>query len=347
MATQTQSLPGTNEFDQQMVAKNLLLMSEKLQLEKEVERLTAQVERLRKRNRKQSKELVKLQDRITEVEVLNSLLDSRLAEVDRREKELQEDERMLVYYADKRQKAAEEEASLRMVQQIIDSDKEAISGRLKESTQYECEICMESKTDDEIFWLDGCEHDGFTCIDCMTMQCVVKIKDGHSQITCPHPKCSAPVVKDVVLYLLYDIDPALITLYNELLYKKALNDMPDISYCPVKTCSTPCPKKDGELMVTCIACKHEYCFTCRNEWHTDSTCEEYLEWKKKHPGEDVRFLMWKDKHKTKQCPKCRHLCEHAGGCPKMICANCKETFCWKCLAHPIKYDHFGKGSCSL
>ena len=44
-----------------------------------------------------------------------------------------------------------------------------------------------------------------------------------------------------------------------------------------------------------------------------------------------------------------YLIEKNSGCNKMVCENCKVSFCWLCLVSPVDYPHFnslGSNKCA-
>ncbi|XP_021768163.1 uncharacterized protein LOC110732518 [Chenopodium quinoa] len=51
-----------------------------------------------------------------------------------------------------------------------------------------CDICADSKPQQESFWIKGCSH--YYCVDCMRNYVDSKLEGGVSQIDCPVPKCS-------------------------------------------------------------------------------------------------------------------------------------------------------------
>lgn len=309
------------------------------QLAEQIKKLKAQNLKLKKMIKRLNREIRNHIGRITQMEINESAFHERWKELERREREVADNEAMKVYLLDKQMRQEQEDASFALAQALLEEDREMMRKRVVEKQT--CNICYEDKEQHEM-WYEGCAHEEQYCLDCTATYISHKIREKDTDLRCPDESCKMTISRDGIMFMLNNFYPDLVPKYDEFLYHNALAKMPDISYCPQKGCGTPCPRNGDQLMVTCLNtdCKHEFCFTCHSEWHPDVTCEQYKDWKKRHSGEDVRYLIWMEKHKTKPCPRCGFICEKDNGCNHVNCANCKAEFCWRCLAQIKGYDHF-------
>jgi len=59
--------------------------------------------------------------------------------------------------------------------------------------------------------------------------------------------------------------------------------MKDITFCPKPGCNNAMisgvDDTGNDLMMKCSVCNFTYCIKCKEEWHADSTCEQYQTWK--------------------------------------------------------------------
>ena len=73
-----------------------------------------------------------------------------------------------------------------------------------------------------------------------------------------------------------------------------------------------CPKE---------GCRFTFCFNCKEEWHADSTCAQYQQWKIDNANSDSSYAQWAAAN-TKACPKCHAAIEKNGGCNHVCTCVC-------------------------
>lgn len=107
--------------------------------------------------------------------------------------------------------------------------------------------------------------------------------------------------------------------------------MGDVQWCPKPACGNPMVADAGALMLVCPSekCQFTFCKRCQVEWHADSTCDEYQQWKLENNEAEARYNQWVKKN-ARKCPNCPSMIEKNGGCNHMTCYRCKHEFCWLC-----------------
>lgn len=101
-------------------------------------------------------------------------------------------------------------------------------------------------------------------------------------------------------------------------------------------------------------CGVDFCYKCKvNPYHNDVNCDDMRVLNKMEQFLDTssykQLEIEFNNNKIKCCPSCNYLIEKNNGCNKMVCENCKISFCWLCLVSPIDYPHFnslGINKCS-
>jgi hypothetical protein len=87
--------------------------------------------------------------------------------------------------------------------------------------------------------------------------------------------------------------------------------------------------------VMCPQCHKTICLSCGAfPYHVDKSCTEY----EIEQGRGLSDLV--EKGIIKICPTCKNPTEKNGGCNKMHCERCGNTWCWICRQSSIDYDHF-------
>jgi len=201
------------------------------------------------------------------------------------------------------------------------------SKRASSLPEIQCLICYEqTKTYSAL----GCGH-GF-CNECYSTFLSHKIKDeGHECIfaTCPQDKC--PVLVSDRLVGALALPEGLRKQFDNAnrLERSFVDDNPSLKWCTRPDCAMAVKARQGTLGVKCD-CGTRFCFSCGQDDHFPSTCEDLKKWivKCKDDSETFNWLV----SNTKACPKCGTSIEKNGGCNHMTCKNssCKYEFCWVC-----------------
>lgn len=198
----------------------------------------------------------------------------------------------------------------------------------KEDACQLCDICMSEKPL-SLFILNLEDHPFCQqCIFSYLKEVILtpKILD----IKCPcNKRCSLNFDENFICKLLSnDID-----LYNKYLKFKKIhfyNQDPNGMWCIKPTCENFIKNGSKKRKITCVECKTEMCFICKNAWHGRRTCEESL---------DMQLLNYRKNIPVKKCPKCKSNIEKNLGCNHMTCSRCHHQFCWLCLKQ-YTADHF-------
>ncbi|KAL7715932.1 RBR-type E3 ubiquitin transferase [Entamoeba marina] len=96
--------------------------------------------------------------------------------------------------------------------------------------------------------------------------------------------------------------------------------------------------------VNCPECNKFYCVKCKVEWHDNSTCEKYQEWKKDQESSEQKYKEFISKY-CRPCPHCQTQIEKNGGCQWMHCSHCNGYFCWRCMNKSYDHRHFPETEC--
>jgi len=192
-----------------------------------------------------------------------------------------------------------------------------------------------------MYTLDNCDHR--FCWNCISEYLNVKINEGQGltveKIGCPDPKCNKPLRESEVKTI---VGEELYNKYEKFILDSVLNQMSDVRWCPKSGCGNAMIGDPNNLMMVCSNpnCKFCFCFKCKEEWHADSSCEDYQKWKLENNEGEAKYAEWV-KQNARECPKCRAYIEKNGGCNHMTCKNCKHEFCWLCMG-VYSSTHFGK-----
>ncbi|XP_056602371.1 probable E3 ubiquitin-protein ligase RNF144A-A [Triplophysa dalaica] len=94
-------------------------------------------------------------------------------------------------------------------------------------------------------------------------------------------------------------------------------------------------------------CVFQFCYVCQREWPRDAMSTDecvlpncalraaLLSAKQiDNPESSVRGCPY-----FRACPRCKALLTHdSDGCPYIVCSNCNEEFCFRCMAPECDYD---------
>lgn len=188
-----------------------------------------------------------------------------------------------------------------------------------------CNICYDDVDGSNIAAL-RCGH--WYCRDCWQQYIHVKIEEGMSCLvaTCPGRKCPTALDESVVKEF---ADPENYRKYANFMARSFVEDNPHIKWCPAPNCGRALRAANAHKTVVKCLCGCKFCFSCGNEAHDPSNCEQVKMWKSKEQNESEtsNYLALN----TKDCPQCRKTIDKDGGCNHMTCRSCKYEFCWVCL----------------
>jgi hypothetical protein len=190
--------------------------------------------------------------------------------------------------------------------------------------------------------LETCRH--YLCATCMGMYIQTEIQAGKSTtLVCPEPGCKMAVTLGDVERL---ANSDAVVQYQQLLLDDHLQKDPNARRCPKPGCDCAMIGAAESPLMRCPKCGYTFCFSCRVQWHVDSTCIQYQTWCVENGDAESRFAAWRAKN-TKPCPRCARPIEKSMGCNHMTCptkGGCGHQFCWLC-AQPYVAGHFNQGGC--
>lgn len=200
---------------------------------------------------------------------------------------------------------------------------------------YECSICLDDLKIDQIYILEECFHR--YCRQCLNDHCKTQIQDGNTrQITCPTVDCNHIISYAEIQHVL---SSEMLEKYETFLLKATLTDDPDCVWCARPGCDMAMIAHGGIMMVCPLdSCGFAFCRSCQEPWHSDSTCEQYKQWKLDNSDVDARYEEWARRN-TKNCPGCGKPIQKNGGCNHMTCGQCGDEFCWICLEEYNGHDN--------
>jgi hypothetical protein len=190
----------------------------------------------------------------------------------------------------------------------------------------ECPICYE---DDEIVvrFKHGCNHQ--FCLQCLRRYATDKMKERSVPIRCPQPDCKEEINLIDMRRILSEQELAN---YEQYLLDAFLQNNPnEFASCLTPDCDYMFmydPENDNPDFY-CPKCRKRYCLKCQVDYHTNSTCEKYQQWKRENGQADDKFEDYAKQQSLKQCPKCKRWVQKSHGCDHMTC-RCGTQFCYKC-----------------
>jgi hypothetical protein len=187
-------------------------------------------------------------------------------------------------------------------------------------TKQECAICLEQIKSPIVL---HCSH-GF-CSKCFDEWLEVSINSGKSEIHCAN--CTQPVLPIIIESLLSN---ELLEKYNRNLLNNVINKELILFYCPNSDCKGVVEVESRDIkLVKCQECQKKFCFSCRSDWHSETTCEKYQQWLRRNNNADARTFVLLQKT-AKQCQKCQAWIEKNNGCNHMTC-KCGYEFNWETM----------------
>lgn len=228
-------------------------------------------------------------------------------------------------------------------------------------SSHRCGVCLEERLGAEMHVLQPCGHQ--FCRACIRGLCELHVREGSvDRLHCPEPSCRAELGPGLLRRVLSE---DLFLRWESLSLQKALEAMPDVTYCP--RCEAVCwaNSDDGDDSADCPQCHFSFCTLCRNKRHVGSECmtaeerlailearqegrsrEENERSKVKELQNEVLAMKYVAQN-AKRCPRCGTAIERSEGCNKMTCSNCGAFFCFLCGKEVDGYGHFQGGACML
>ncbi|CZT24950.1 uncharacterized protein RCC_10679 [Ramularia collo-cygni] len=196
----------------------------------------------------------------------------------------------------------------------------------KKTKRSECSICNRSLANSAFPKIsDKCDHTRDTCRKCWNAWLKEQIDSvAADQIGCV--QCSRILEESDIRKL---ARPASYAAYLDTKLKASLSVDPDFHWCIMPGCGSG-QISSGNIF-TCTKCKVKSCVACAVEWHEGETCDQYQHRTKLRSDEEDASELTVARI-SKQCPGCKTKITRICGCDHMTCTQCREEFCWRCLA---------------
>ncbi|MBA0587678.1 hypothetical protein Gorai_000801 [Gossypium raimondii] len=188
-----------------------------------------------------------------------------------------------------------------------------------------CMICFEDTDATQMFTVDGCFHR--YCFSCMKQHVEVKLLNAMVA-SCPREGCNTEVTIDSCGKFL---DPKLVEIMSNR-KKEASIAVSEKVYCAFPRCSALMSKSEvlqytrTVMLVAeqsgarkCVKCHRFFCIYCKVPWHFDMTCIDYKRLNPHPASEEAMLNTLATKKRWRECIKCKHVIELAGGCYHITC----------------------------
>ncbi|PON78296.1 E3 ubiquitin ligase RBR family [Trema orientale] len=173
-------------------------------------------------------------------------------------------------------------------------------------TSISCKICMEEKTEEEMFMSNNCAHHSY-CLVCISSHVAAKLEQHVSKLKCPEVGCNTYLEPLTCKSFL----PRQVLKKWEVALCKSFTGSRRIS-CPFKDCSATLLVHNGreEALTSeaCPRCHRLICVQCRVPWHAGSTCQ------------DKMVIKLAGKKGWKRCPNCGFYVQKISGCRVVRCS---------------------------
>lgn len=137
------------------------------------------------------------------------------------------------------------------------------------TTVFDCGVCYMGWLGSECIELLGCGH--IFCRGCLGEFCKVQITEGNvREVTCPNTGCPATPTPAQVQSL---VGEELFSRYDRLLLQMTLDSMPDVIYCPRRTCAAAVILEKSSRAAMCSVCNFAFCVLCKKTYHGPDDCQ--------------------------------------------------------------------------
>jgi E3 ubiquitin-protein ligase RNF144 len=185
-----------------------------------------------------------------------------------------------------------------------------------ENMLFVCEICTDTKTMREAFYINRCSH--AYCSHCVAMYISSKLEDNITNIMCPILGCSGSLD---VEYCRSILPVGVFERWGNALCEISI-DVSEKFYCPFPDCSALLINDGIEIVrkIECPNCNRMFCVQCKAPWHEGIECREFEKLNADERNKEAYMLMNLAKNMAwKRCPKCKFYVAKSAGCNGMIC----------------------------
>ncbi|PON78295.1 E3 ubiquitin ligase RBR family [Trema orientale] len=176
-----------------------------------------------------------------------------------------------------------------------------------------CDICMDMKTETEMFWSSDCSHS--YCLVCIGSHVAAKIGQNIINVKCPDLGCKSFLDPQNCAVF---IPRQVLDRWEAALCESVLGS--NKIYCPFKDCSALLVD-DGNGVLTSAECPHchgLFCARCKVPWHAGSKCKSYKTGTQDETA-DNNFIALAKREKWQKCPACGFYVQKIQGCKHIKC----------------------------
>ncbi|GKB91284.1 zinc finger, C6HC-type containing protein [Tanacetum coccineum] len=202
-----------------------------------------------------------------------------------------------------------------------------VSFETSQSPKNFCDICMDTKTESEMFRnTNACSH--LFCFDCIRGHVASKIKQNITTVTCPNPECNEVIGPEACKTI---VPQEVLERWENALCESLIMGSEKF-YCPFKDCSAMLVDDGGEYVTSseCPHCNRLFCAQCKVTWHSGMDCSEFQSLKEgERDPNDIMLMDLAKNKKWRRCPSCKFYVERTDGCLHITC-RCGYHFCYGC-----------------
>ncbi|XP_044217774.1 E3 ubiquitin-protein ligase RNF14-like [Thunnus albacares] len=137
------------------------------------------------------------------------------------------------------------------------------------STVFDCGVCFTGWLGSQCVQILECGH--VFCQACLANFCKLQITEGNVRgVTCPQADCTATPTPAQVKSL---VGEELFSRYDRLLLQSTLDCMPDVVYCPRRSCGSAVIQEKASNAAMCSVCGFAFCVTCKKTYHGTDDCQ--------------------------------------------------------------------------
>ncbi|KAI3414959.1 uncharacterized protein J3R85_015653 [Psidium guajava] len=204
---------------------------------------------------------------------------------------------------------------------VTETDQQSNS---KPDPTFVCEICVEPRTNSNLFRIKGCSH--AYCNDCVTKYVASKLQDNVTRVGCPVLGCGGVLEPR---YCRSILPPEVFDRWGNALCDALIMEMEKF-YCPFKDCLALLIKDGGATVreSECLNCRRLFCLQCRVPWHAGVECRVLQKLEEGERGrEDIMLMKLAEKRQWRRCPECSFYVQKIEGCSFVRC-RCGVEFCY-------------------
>ena len=197
---------------------------------------------------------------------------------------------------------------------------------LKETQNIECPICLEPKSEDQMLTISSSHK---FCGACLCEYLLYFMK-AHQIIDIKCPDGCGKLIVNNDIKCIFASHPKQIEKFQKIKISDAIARNLWTRWCIRPACNGTAQAGPYLQKIVCMECRTKICSICRNEWHHNKTCEQYVNELLKKKLQSIE---------VKNCPHCQIPIEKWDMSNHTVCASCKHEFCWLCLNKSGKH-HF-------